>query len=282
MSYGTSSDRPTVSISNFEDSTNKFNDLSKRRITIVITIIAIACIGGVGSIFASDSGFFGRQFTAFDISKGPTVVKEFSSVTTTSTSTTSTKFTLFRSNYDPLSYFTSETIETDSLKYAFLSSHVAVIEPRAPMLLYVSDFESSDMDSYFEFKVCEDGLNNICHMGSMSNFAKGDKMSKAVKISCNPYDAYTVTAIEYFSSNDTVKQTLSGTALCMYVRRELRTLTTADLNNVMDAMYTLWNVSEEAGQALYGTNYHAASYCKLVSLINTRCYLLSNDLKFST
>jgi hypothetical protein len=49
-------------------------------------------------------------------------------------------------------------------------------------------------------------------------------------------------------------------ALCMYVRREMSTLTESDLDATMDAMYTMWSVESEKGQALYGDDYHAASW----------------------
>lgn len=65
-----------------------------------------------------------------------------------------------------------------------------------------------------------------------------------ISFSCSPYDKYNITVVEYDSNNDVLTAT-SGLALCMYVRREIRDLTDADLDTFLDAAYTLWDVSEE-------------------------------------
>ena len=46
----------------------------------------------------------------------------------------------------------------------------------------------------------------------------------------------------------------------MYVRREIREYTEADLDATMDAMHALWEYSDAEGQAKYGANFHSATY----------------------
>jgi len=46
----------------------------------------------------------------------------------------------------------------------------------------------------------------------------------------------------------------------MYVRREIRALTSADLEATMDAMFTLWGTSDADGQDLYGEEYLSSKY----------------------
>lgn len=53
---------------------------------------------------------------------------------------------------------------------------------------------------------------------------------------------------------------LSFTIGAKYVRREIRKLTDEDRNTVIQTMKMLYDVSEEEGQALYGSKYHSAEY----------------------
>jgi hypothetical protein len=49
---------------------------------------------------------------------------------------------------------------------------------------------------------------------------------------------------------------MEGIAVCLYVRREIRTLSKEDLDNTLDAMYSLWNTPQETGQTKYGKNFN--------------------------
>ena len=82
----------------------------------------------------------------------------------------------------------------------------------------------------------------------------------SVNIKCQAFDKYTISIKEFSSENDEELRDSIGTAMCIYVRREIRSLTETDLDNMLDAMYTLWSVDEKEGQELYGVDYHSASY----------------------
>ena len=71
---------------------------------------------------------------------------------------------------------------------------------------------------------------------------------------CSPYDEFNVKFTA--TANDGSSSSITRTAVCMYVRREIRSLTDDDLSDAMDAMYTIWSVDEADGQEKYGENYH--------------------------
>ena len=159
-------------------------------------------------------------------------------------------FTIYRDGYDSLSYFDEDY---SGLKYSFLGDYVGVIEPKAQMKLYVPDY-ASDSDNYFKFSVCEPDGEGSCVHGKMSN----DK-SDSFSLACNPHDEYLITIKEY-SNATSVLRSMSGTVICLYVRRELRDLNDVDLGATMDAMFALWSTAEEVGRTMYGENFHNSTY----------------------
>lgn len=44
-------------------------------------------------------------------------------------------------------------------------------------------------------------------------------------------------------------------AHCVYVKREIRSLTVEDRENVLDAMFTMWRVGTKEGRQTYGSEY---------------------------
>jgi hypothetical protein len=168
-------------------------------------------------------------------------------------------FTFYRSGYEPLKYFANTT---SIPKYSLLDEYDAVIEPYAYMYLTVDYYDS--MSTYMEFTLCDISTGESCHTGYLSKNQM--KKSKGVKISCNPYDKFTITIQEKFILNDNNNtmelKSYEGKAICLYVRREIRDLTESDLQKTMDAMYTLWNTTEREGKSLYGSNFQGAKYCK--------------------
>ena len=51
-----------------------------------------------------------------------------------------------------------------------------------------------------------------------------------------------------------------GTALCLYVRREIRSLTSTDLDTYINTLYTLYTTPNEVGKELYGADFENSSY----------------------
>lgn len=162
-------------------------------------------------------------------------------------------FTLYRDGYDSLPYFEDDS---NTLKYTFLDNYVAVIEPNQDMILYVPDY-ATDSDNYFRYSICKPAGDGDCVRGYMSNTEVS-----ATNMACSPYDEYLITIKEYVphSDDDDYLRAMSGTAVCLYVRRELRNLNDDDLGITMDAMYALWSTAEEVGQSKFGANFHNSTY----------------------
>jgi len=156
-------------------------------------------------------------------------------------------FKLTRTGYTPI------IIDDVILKYKFLSDVDSVIEPYVPMNVFIADATGAE---YYEFSMCSLDSGE-CSSGSMS---LDGTYTTDVTVSCTPFEIYTISVKEYNIGNNIQQRDTTGTAMCMYVRREIRDLTDSDLDSLMDAMYTMWSVSEEEGVELYGDDYHDSSY----------------------
>ena len=75
----------------------------------------------------------------------------------------------------------------------------------------------------------------------------------------------------YSTKTSELMSTSYGTGLCMYVRREIRQLSEADLSSAMDAMHIMYSVSLETGVELYGDNYKPSSYLLGFHHFNSAC-----------
>ena len=160
-------------------------------------------------------------------------------------------FSLTRVGYATLPYFQSGASAITS--YKFLAGYETVIEPYVDMSLTVAG-ASSDIGKY-KYEVCS--ADNTCYSGS---YDVSSGKTVAVNVPCAAYDKLTVTVTTYDTDGNEIEETHTGYAMCMYVRRELRDLTEADLSATMDAMYALWEYEEADGQKKYGENFHSASY----------------------
>jgi len=169
-------------------------------------------------------------------------------------------FTLTRTNYQPLGYFTDDSEIGGILQYKILEDYVSIIEPSAPMSLYVisgdDEYVDTDTKSHWEYTVCN-SKGSKCSKGTY--YPASTKKTDDVTIKCEAGDEYEIVVVKYDKSGEE-QYTVKGDALCMYVRREIRTLTSDDLDATMDAMYLLWTKSESKGQAKYGDNYHSSTY----------------------
>lgn len=230
------------SISTVEILTNEEKQLKPQ--CSIVTFAAIAAIAALGLVMGIESGALKFPMAPKESDVSALIVKA------------KTSWTLWRTGYDPLNYFTPDA--SDFLKYKFLAKYDGVIEPHAPMNLYVDGFTTKTKE-YYTFEVCpEDGDGSGCKSGSLK--VKGKKIMYAtVKFSCDPFDKFTVTMRKY-TSTDELKEEFTGRAMCMYVRREIRSLEEGSLNATMDAMYALWSTSDEEGQKMYGSDFHNITY----------------------
>jgi hypothetical protein len=160
-------------------------------------------------------------------------------------------FTFNRKGYDVLPFYGSDRNST--IKYSFLENYVGLIEPYAANQLNILD-EDTSVHSY-KYSVCTS--SGTCSSGLY--YPISADLSTTVSLSCDPFEELSVTVIATDSTGD-VLSTAKGSAVCMYVRREIQQLTEDDLQATMDTMYTLWSTSETEGQAVYGDNYHSAAY----------------------
>jgi hypothetical protein len=167
-------------------------------------------------------------------------------------------FTLERDGYSALDYF--DPTYDSQLNYLFLGDYTAIIEPGAAMKLSFYEFSSLSDDSVsYEYTICSnDDADQSCQQGSMYYDTNSKAtVTSSVTFSCSPRSTYTMTVFEV-SKEGSVLSSAFGQALCLYIRREIRSLTTADLNAFLDASYTMNTVDQETGEKQYGSNYYSA------------------------
>lgn len=170
---------------------------------------------------------------------------------------TSIRWSLKRQGYDPLSYFLTDNLH---LKYSFLNDYDAIVEPYAPMYLYVSDISSLQSSySKLSFTVCPEDTSVSYGSGCQSGIysLKADK-SSLFTTGCAPPHVFSVNI--YADSDEPLH---SFRAVCMYVRREIRSLSDQDLNATMDAMAVMWNTPQTVGKMLYGNDFNNITYFTL-------------------
>lgn len=165
------------------------------------------------------------------------------------------RWTLQRVGYEPIQAY-SEHKSNTIFKYSFMSDIDAVAEPHAEMQLYVYNV-NTDNAGIWDFEMCN--KDGVCATAMMET-KDGATIRTSATANCEPGEDLNITVNKYNSKGDAVVKTATGTAKCMYVRREIRALTESDLERTMDSMYTLWSTEEEAGQALYGDNFHNITY----------------------
>lgn len=182
--------------------------------------------------------------------------------TSSSSSASSSRlnFTFKRQNYKALPYFNSEY--TSFLNYAFLKPYQAVIEPLQAMELYFYDETTFSQGYNYAFSVCPssstDGAD--CQTGYAEyNSATQMQTFKAVKFACTAYETFKISLTKSTATGEVV-ETASASALCLYVRREIRSLTRDDLKELMDASYVLQTTSDAEGIEKYGANYKSSNY----------------------
>ena len=83
---------------------------------------------------------------------------------------------------------------------------------------------------------------------------------------------YTLTVAEYDPTNALVQSTTIS-AICKYVKRELRTLTVDDREAFLDAAAMIWKYTTEEGQALYGDKFTGIEKFTALHIIQ------SNDMR---
>ena len=132
----------------------------------------------------------------------------------------------------------------------------AVIEPYSKMSL-VSKSTDDTSDSYFLYSLCNKNNKKECIISD--EYYSFNEENSLHEVPCTSYDYYIIYVDEY-NSNDELVSSTTGNAICLYVRREIQSLSSEDLESTMEAMYAIWSTSEEDGQEKYGSNFHNSTY----------------------
>lgn len=178
----------------------------------------------------------------------------------------SSSFQVRRVGYNVLDYFGSDA---DPIKnYKFLSDYHGLVEPYAPTVvefigstsfvtrnnLYYYDY---DMDGTFY-----DSRNNPYRETLASGdgyFDAADGSPSEVTVPCEAYTDISLKITVYDTDmNEAIN--LRSDLVCMYVRREIRNLTSTDLDTAIKTMYQLWALNETEGQAIYGSDFHSSTW----------------------
>ena len=238
--------------------------LAKAQPCLTITVILVLILSTVLIVLATSTSIFD--------SYARSRLDDDDDADATPVLSDSISFTFYRNGYDVLDQFLPGTSAV--LKYRFLDTYDGIVEPYGEMHLQPLSF--ANYTSYdYKFTICEDAESSkstACKHGDLW----ADGTETPFSVACDTYDTYKVQVTEYypdsFSGTETVdgltltdlagrlRRTADGALMCMYVRRELRVLTEADLNDTMNAMAVLWSTDDEHGNSQYGDNYHSASY----------------------
>lgn len=146
------------------------------------------------------------------------------------------------------------------MDYAFLQKYVAIIEPKSPTELSLFREEEDMYTRSFKFKVCSSTDSTNCQSGVRSYDADTNTAaSTIINFDCKPYDIFDVTVEEMDSDHKTIVAESSGKAVCLYVRREIRSLSSEDREAFLSSAHTLWTLSDEQGKSQYGSSFHSVS-----------------------
>lgn len=252
---------------------DEINNERKRRNNIVIGIIVLCTtlmlvVSTQYGDFLSEvtNGQFFQQTSSIASAVGISSTPHSNSVSSASSSSSgyttanTLLFTMARDGYNTLPYFS--TSPSEIFKYAILDDYDGIIEPHAANSLALLDENSAtDTGVYFLYSICPEDSpsSSSCYQGAYSLSGDGPG-TVSVTPACSPYDVLTITITAYETTTGTLRYTSQGTLLCLYVRRELRSLSSNDLAKTMDAMFVMWSTTDDDGKEMYGDNYQSARY----------------------
>jgi hypothetical protein len=163
-------------------------------------------------------------------------------------------YSFARKGYDPLNFFSQDST-SKVMKYKFFQEHKAIIEPSADMIfhIYRNDLSTDLISNNYYFKVCSKSSGE-CQTGEYNQTTKD---SSVIHFSCTPHELFSIKIYESSLSESPIS---ASTGICLYIRREIRSLSSSDLETFVATAHTLWEHSDEDGQAKYGPNFHSNSF----------------------
>lgn len=147
------------------------------------------------------------------------------------------------------------TLNNKPLSYNFLSSYTTIIEPYVESKLWLSNVDKS---LYYRYSLCLVEDSSQCYEGIYSQ--SDEIQSVNVIAQCKPYDEFVISYSSYSIEDDSIIETNTAKALCIYVRREIRSLSTLDLQKTLDTMHKLWTTDTESGKQEFGENFVSAAF----------------------
>lgn len=255
--YGSFDSNDTQNIDKDISSSMTSNQSNTRRISLII-LFFILCITSVAALLGVITNKYGDIIIQSDSSNSNSNSKSYDSSNSNGIvmdsnkqqeeEDTSINFSLMRVGYNQI------VIDQNIVNYKFLFDVDTIIEPYVSSNMWV---EGIDDSVYYKYSVCSLDNGDECYFGSMS---LDSSTSQDITVECEPFQKYIISIQQYNIATNELEMDDSGIGLCIYVRREVRTLSAEDVSVLMDAMYTMWSVSEKDGQELYGEDYHDSTY----------------------
>lgn len=185
--------------------------------------------------------------------------------------------TMIRDGYgSPLPYFDEDIPSNQSyLTYQFIADNDldGILEPFADM--HIGPKSLSDIDAFsgatysyvIKRSACPDqGTDCTAYRGTyVYSSEKESESYTTVSIECEPRELFSLTLLRVDTSSG-AKTTEYGTFMCLYVRREMQSLTEGDLSAVMDAMYVLWSTGERTCIRLTNRSHNERAHLHLTTL----------------
>ena len=173
----------------------------------------------------------------------------------------STELGFQRRGYSRLPYWGEDKSEV--IMYEFLKKYDSLIEPNVDMHFgyYGSDEVDDDSLDYYTYAAYDSKTDELKDSGYYYMCKSSKGVSTDITVDCSPFEELRVDVRRFDRYGNELFQ-FNLTAVCMYVRREIRTLSDADLNSTMNAMYAMWDpeIGETKGQKAYGDNFHSSSW----------------------
>jgi hypothetical protein len=172
-----------------------------------------------------------------------------SSTQMSSTEFTQTSFQIQRAGYDLLPYFQADY--NSILTYKIFEGFDGVVEPYANTTVYFTGELSDDIHYQYTLRYNDE----VTYRGYIMSSDDGTNSTlNAFTVPCQPRETVAMSVEKY--ANDVLSEELDMSLLCMYVRREVRRLQQEDKEAAVRAMFQLWALGEEEGQAMHGQNFH--------------------------
>jgi hypothetical protein len=184
-----------------------------------------------------------------------------------SSSSSTHKLKTNRKGYEPLSQHTLKVYGLDH-----------VVETDCDVVLKIStcDDESEDNCDGDACEDCDDLSWEITPLGKRGSVKHDEAVTGRVMVA-RFTDANAKFSLKAYKDNQVV---VDETLTTKFIKRELRTLTTADRDRYFNAVYLLYTIDQEEGEELFGKEF--LSYQHLVALHNTKDYQYHDNLFFLT